>query len=168
MGQRIPPPHPTFSMKGRNPMSLINHSNEWHYHRQRQNRALGQLAKGKSDVNFFWGGVGINDCEFKRGKNSMYEIIQLKSFFDLRDEGNSMRHCVATYATSCNTGKCSIFSVREYQFGVFVGRTATIEVRGREIVQVRGKMNRKPDDTTISIINDWSSNERLSLSKYAL
>lgn len=170
---RVAPPHPNFSMKGRNPVSLINQSDQWHYERERLNRVNQRLANisrysPKKVENFFWTGRNIKDGLFKRGKKYKYKVIQLLSFYDLRDEGNEMHHCVATYASSCNSGRCAIFSVREYVDDHFNGRTATLEIRENTIVQIRAKYNRKPDDTTISVIKEWANYEMLGISSYAL
>lgn len=166
---RVAPPHPNFTMKGRNPVSLINQSDQWHYDRERLNRINRVNRHSPNKVeNFFWTGGNIKDGLFNRGKKYKYKVIQLLSFFDLRDEGNDMHHCVATYASSCKSGRCAIFSVREYVDDYFVGRTATIEIRENSIVQIRAKYNRKPDDTTISVIKEWVNYEMLGISKYAL
>ena len=100
--------------------------------------------------------------------NADYKVIQLNSFFQLREEGNYMHHCVASYANQCNFGNCSIFSVREYVGEEYIDTGATIEVRGNNIVQVRGKYNRKPDDMVIKVIKEWSDNTRFNFKEYAL
>ena len=169
----LPPPHPNFTMKGRTPMSLLTQSDQWHYEKERLNRVIQQTnttrwGSNKKIQNFNWVGRKINNGLFTRGKKYKYKVIQLLSYYDLRDEGNEMHHCVATYAASCNSGACAIFSVREYIDDLFVGRTATIEVRGDGVVQIRAKYNKKPDDTTMSVIREWSSYEMLGLSSYAL
>lgn len=172
-GRMTPPLHPNFSMKGRNPVSLINQSDEWHFQNQifnrgnRQHAQLGHYIQ-REVVDYSWNGLRISNDKIKRGKNKFYEIIQLKSFFELRDEGNYMHHCVASYAGSCKNGSCGIFSVREYVGDAFLDRTATIEVRGNSVVQVRGKYNRQPDDNTIKSIKEWSEKTKLTFSQYAL
>lgn len=166
----LEPPHPTFSMKGRTPLSLLNQSDQWHYERNRLNRVhhRNNMYLKEGGKNFNWIGANIKDGEFKRSKHYTYKIVQLCSYFELRDEGNEMHHCVATYATSCSNGKCSIFSVREYIDNTFNGRTATIEIRNGSIVQIRAKYNKKPDDTTISVIKEWATYEKLTISQYSL
>jgi len=168
-GRTTPPEHPNFSMKGRNPATLIELSDEWHYQQARIQRVNQQLNRGSRSLSdFSWKGITISDYSFKRGKNKVYKVIQLNSFFQLRDEGNYMHHCVASYAQQCNLGNCSIFSVREYVGDVYVDTGATIEVRGTNIVQVRGKYNRKPDDIVIKVIKEWSDNTRFNFKEYSL
>lgn len=170
----VPPQHPNLSMKGRNPQTLIDHSDEWHYNRARLQRVNQRMVQGNryspasSMKDYSWTGSSIRDCAIPRGKDTKYHIVQLKSFFELRDEGADMHHCVGTYATSCSSGRCTIFSVRQFTKGKFSQRTATIEVRGRNVEQIRGKYNRKPDDTTMNIIKDWAYDEVLNISKYAI
>jgi hypothetical protein len=171
----VDPPHPNFSMKGRTPTSLINHSDQWHYEKERLNR-VNRLINGnngryksKQIENYSWGGyTSILNASFKRGKQITYKVVQLKSYYELRDEGNEMHHCVATYASSCSSGRTAIFSVREYLHDHFVGRCATLEVRANQIVQIRSKYNRKPDDKIISIIKEWASSQLLSITSFAL
>jgi len=170
---RVPPPHPNFSMKGRNPISLINHSDRWHYEKEKLNRVNQRLTNvsrysPNKAANFVWKCNNIDNGLYIRGKKYKYKIIQLLSFYDLRDEGKEMHHCVATYASSCNAGRCAIFSVREYVDDFFICRTATVEVRENNIVQIRAKYNKKPDDTTISVIKEWANNQVLTISQYAL
>lgn len=166
----IDPPHPTFTMKGRTPVSILNQSNQWHYERNRLNREnhRNNMNYRTGGQNYSWSGVNIKDGEFRRSKVYKYKVIQLCTYFELRDEGNEMHHCVATYASSCSAGRCSIFSVREYIEDSFNCRTATIEVRGGSIVQIRAKYNKKPNDTTISVIKEWADYEKLTISQYAL
>lgn len=169
----VPPQHPNLSMKGRNPQTLIDQSDEWHYNRARLQRANQRLVQGNrylpssSMKDYSWQGSNIRNITIARGKDTKYHIIQLKSFFELRDEGTDMHHCVGTYASSCSNGKCAIFSVRQFIKGQFFQRTATIEVRGNNVEQIRGKYNRKPDDTTMNVIKDWAYDEVLNISKYA-
>lgn len=166
----IDPPHPTFSMKGRTPLSLLNQSDQWHYERNRLNRIhhRNNTYLKEGGKNFTWIGTNIKDGKFRRSKHFIYKIVQLCSYFELRDEGKEMHHCVGTYATSCSNGKCSIFSVRRYIDDVFNDRAATLEIRNGSIVQIRSKYNKKPDDTTIAVIKEWASYEKLTISQYAL
>jgi len=57
-------------------------------------------------------------------------------------EGRQMKHCVATYVSSCARGHCSIWTM-EVESMDGVTRAVTIEVRNsaRMICQVRGKAN---------------------------
>jgi hypothetical protein len=170
----VNPPHRNFSMKGRNPQTLIDHSDEWHYNRTRIQRVNQRLVNNNRYVSttklkdYSWTGINIRNCTITRGKDTKYQIIQLKTFFELRDEGSDMHHCVGTYASSCSSGKSTIFSIRQFIKNTFTQRMATIELRGFNLVQIRGKYNRKPDDVTLSIIKDWARGELLTISSYAI
>lgn len=175
----VDPPHPNFTMKGRTPTSLINHSDQWHYEKERLNRInrvvngganRGTYYNAKPIENYSWSGhKSILNLSFKVSKEVSYKVTQLLSYNELRDEGNEMHHCVATYASSCSSGRTAIFSVREYtSHGQFVCRRATLEVRANQIVQIRSKFNKKPDDKTIKVIKDWASSQLLTITSFAL
>jgi hypothetical protein len=170
--QRVPAPQPNFSMKNRNPQTLIDLSDEWHEQIARQNRINQRIAGinrySKVQKNFTWNGMRINNGTFSRAKKTKYKVIQLLSYYDLRDEGNAMRHCVASYANYCMNGKSAIFSVQEYIEDQFVERVATIEIKENNVVQVRGRYNRKPSDTVINVIKEWANHEFLGISTYAI
>lgn len=175
LGRTVDPPQPGFSMKGRNPATLIDLSDEWHEQIARQNRHNRVIAGGRRGgykpepiQNYTWYGINLRDGEFKRGKDKVYRVHQLCSYYQLRDEGNYMHHCVATYAQSCSSGRCSIFSVRYFHMGMYVDTDATVEVRNNQVVQIRGKYNRKPNDTTIEVIKEWASREYVGVSSYAI
>ena len=176
-----PPEHPNFSMKARNPQTLIDQSDEWHYYKQRIAQANRRLAVGNNNynrgsyvvTNYSWKGYLINNKTYTKGKAPdgtpiQYKIIQLLSSHDLRDEGNYMHHCVGSYASICSAGKCAIFSVRYYEHNKEKDTTATVEVRDERIVQVRGKYNRRPDEKTLLAIRNWANDEYLTIGTSAL
>ena len=177
----IPPEHPNFSMKGRNPQTLINQSDDWHYYKQRTAEINRRLAIGNNNygyprakyANYTWIGYRINNKTYTKGKSLdgspiEYKVIQLLSSDELLHEGNYMHHCVGTYGPSCLNGKCAIFSVRHFLYNKQADITATVEVRDDRIVQIRGKYNRKPDDKTISVIENWAKDEYLRINSSAL
>lgn len=78
-----------------------------------------------------------------------------------------MKHCVASYANSCNSGSCSIWTMElENEDGL--NRLVTIEVTNgiRLIRQIRGKRNRLPTEKEKEIIRRWASQEGLELASY--
>ena len=155
------PEQPNFTMKGRTPMSIINHSDEWH--------RLASLNTKREKIATSWEPVNIDDYHQSK-EHEKYSIIQLTKTDDLIKEGNKMKNCVATYASSCINKSCSIFSLRYtnmYQ-GAFNDSKSTIEVRGKSIVQIRGKYNHKVDAYYLTIINKWMEQNKLTMSKYAI
>jgi hypothetical protein len=82
----------------------------------------------------------------------------------LTAEGRKMKHCVASYARSCASGACSIWTL---EVETFEGRAKvlTIEVRNgaRLIGQARGKCNRLPGAKHRGMLRRWADNAGLTL-----
>ena len=88
-----------------------------------------------------------------------YEIVELLSTQEMLDEGRAMRHCVGSYAGYCASGRTSIWSLRkQIESGRFI-RLATIEVNNtqRFIVQVRGRLNKRPANEDLAILGRWQN-----------
>lgn len=150
---------PNFTMKGRTPMSLIQHSDDWH-HFVAMNKKREKDAKE-------WEPVDIPDWERKE-EHIKYEITQLTKTQELITEGNKMHHCVATYASSCIKKWCSIFSFRvtnHYQ-GKFTEPEITLEIRSKTIVQARGKYNKTPHPHYMQMVKSWADTNDLKFSNY--
>jgi hypothetical protein len=86
---------------------------------------------------------------------------ELTSLSQLVAEGQRMRHCVATYRTSCQSGRTAIFSLRRARPGTPQNeypRVLTIEVERstRCIVQVKGRWNRRADEEERAILSRWA------------
>ncbi len=153
------PAQPNFSMKGRTPESLLRQVNEWH-------RRLGKEAKSGD---FQWIHSKIKDFEFIEGRKEsknmkIWRIRELVSSQELLAEGRIMRHCVATYARSCYTGKCTIWTM-DLADHLGVNKRLTIELHptSKVIRQVRGQNNRLPEEKEKSIIRRWAEKEDLKL-----
>lgn len=134
--ERRGPPQPIFTMKGRTPDSLLRQVSTWH-------RSLAKTEQSKME----WPRSPIEEFEFvegtdKGGNLKFWTITELLSTKALIAEGRKMKHCVATYAHSCASGVCSIWTL---EVETFEGRTKilTIEVQNaaRLICQARGQRN---------------------------
>jgi hypothetical protein len=154
------PQQPNFTIKGRTPMSLINQSDEWH--------RLASINAKRAQNQTEWEPVEINDFHLTK-HDSKYDIIQLTKTKELIQEGNAMHNCVATYASACIKGYCSIFSLRYTNFNEahFKSSYVTIEVRNKQIVQIRARYNKKPDQYHLNLIKSWADQNKLSISNYA-
>ena len=159
------PDQPNFTMKGRTPMSLIQHSDDWHYFVS-MNKKREQDAKE-------WEPVDLPDWEWKEGDENdfakmKYNITQLTKTKELIAEGNKMHHCVATYASSCIKKWCSIFSFRvtNHHQGKFDEPEVTLEIRNKTIVQARGKYNRTPHPHYMQMIRSWADTNGVKFSNY--
>ncbi|QDV37595.1 PcfJ domain-containing protein [Tautonia plasticadhaerens] len=150
-GQPAPsPPRPNLSMRGRTPESLLRAAGDWHR----------SLAQDRSITASSWGPSGIPPfaCDDGEGEDiRRFEVVELLTAEDLREEGRAMRHCVGSYAGACATGRSSIWSLRERVEPGRLARRATIEVGNerREVVQVRRRLNRWPTDREVSILARW-------------
>ena len=75
-----------------------------------------------------------------------------------------MHHCVASYATSCASGRCAIFSLKLEDGGGAIRRvTIGVETKSRKIVQVRGRYNRMPEPMDERFIRNWATVANLSI-----
>jgi hypothetical protein len=91
-----------------------------------------------------------------------YEIVQLKKVVDLYHEGKELHHCVYTYKGHCYSRRCYIFSLRLIQEEQEVKSLITLEIRGSQIVQAKGKYNRKPNEIELKLIRVWAQEKELS------
>ncbi len=156
------PQQPNLTMKGRSPASLLRQVNEWH--RRLANDNTQQLRQ--------WNPSGIQGFEFLEGsqKNNTlkcWTIRELLSSKSLFAEGRQLKHCVATYASSCARGHCSIWTMEVESCEGFK-KLITIEVSkvGNLICQARGKANRLPNEKEKNIIRRWAETAGLKVSSY--
>jgi hypothetical protein len=90
-----------------------------------------------------------------------WSIIELLNTGALQAEGRALRHCVAIYDYDCEAGESSIWSLR-LRIGAKEKRMATIEVlRDGRIVQVKAKLNARPNPCAVKVIRHWAKRERL-------
>lgn len=158
------PPQPNFSMKGRTPDSLLKQVNDWHIELGKVPRG-GRLQWVPSNIGEFR--VRIKDNE--KNKSKILHIRELLSSDELAFDGSKMRHCVRTYAQSCYVGKISIWTMESLtDEETEIKKVLTIEVSLSEksINQVRGKRNRLPTQSEMSILKRWAAKENLSIADY--
>lgn len=154
---------PNFTMKGRTPMSLINQSDDWHHFLRINGKRL------KDNVE--WQKAEITDLKFQNGEWD-YNIVQLHSAQALVDEGNTMKHCVGSYANSCARGTCAIFSFRasNYSKGIYSKSEVTLEVRlenrTKILTQAKAVRNAQPSSYYMSLVKKWCDANEIGISKY--
>lgn len=154
----IQPPQPNLSMKGRSPESLLKQVERWH----------GSLAKSSGAQNTFFKASGIRGFRQKTGehKQNTWQIKELLSGAELIVEGRAMKHCVASYASACAAGRCSIWTM-EYMTPQGIQKRQTIEVRNdKTVVQCRGKRNVLPTAAEFNVIQRWSAAAGLAIAPY--
>jgi hypothetical protein len=95
---------------------------------------------------------------------AVWQLTELTNGAQLRVEGSSLHHCVASYADRCWRGGSRIWSLR-LRRGEKIRHVLTIEVdmKRRTIVQARGWKNRRAAGTPLRILRDWAVRERLRL-----
>jgi hypothetical protein len=87
---------------------------------------------------------------------------------DLIDNGRALKHCVSSYARSCASGACSIWSL-ESRIGTErrAAPVLTVEVDAkRVVVQVRGLANRRPDEQEKAMVETWMKKAALKPGNY--
>lgn len=160
-GQRrlVPPEKANFSMKDRDATALLAAVEKWHL----GTRKVGNKPKS-------WMPWEYEDYVIKTGNKenlTFYTFKQLTTAAELASEGRAHGHCVGSYANACNTGRCSIWSLRMDNKSTINKSLVTIELsKEREIVQVRGKGNRFPNQQEMSFIQKWASKEGFGISKW--
>lgn len=162
VAEEVGPEQPSFSMKGRTVDTLLAAVEAWH-------RALGREAKSG---NLQWKKSHHEPFSFVEGtrqhKNmTVWRIRELLSSNELIAEGRAMKHCVASYARSCHSGTCSIWTMDvETDEGMEKLLTIEINTAEKQIRQVRGKRNRRPTEKEKEIIQRWATQESLELASY--
>jgi len=142
-----------FSVKGRTLASMLRTVSEWHEsnYRIRYNH----LHKTTWEVaNYAPWAQTIETTD--------YQIVQLTTTLNLVQEGAYMRHCVATYATTCSSGHTSIWSLRRKNSSGSWKSLVTIEVtKARRIVQAKARCNAVPKQQHLQMIRAWAQREGL-------
>lgn len=152
------PAQPNFSMKGRTVNALLQQVERWHH----------GLGKRKAGLSLNWPKSSVRDFEFTEGSAEnrnmrIWKIRELLSSSELIDEGRQMKHCVATYSQSCSRGVCGIWSVTlQTKEGVEKVLTVEVQLKQKEIRQVRGKMNRLAQPKEREIIQRWAAQSGLT------
>jgi hypothetical protein len=158
-----PPAQPNLSMKKRSVEATLRQVEEWH-------RRFG--TDRKTSV-ISWPSSGIKSLNHTEGKGLQkisYETVELLSTKDLRQEGSTMHHCVASYANSCASGDVSIWSLRSMDSFAQIHYLLTIEVsNANKIVrQARGKWNERPTAKTVGLLDEWGRQAGLRNSSWLI
>lgn len=162
-------PEPNFSMKGRTGTALLRRVEEWHR----------QLSRDLKRPNQVWNSSGIGSLALEQreeatGQEFLWTIEELTTSQALLEEGKAMRHCVASYVSTCAKGISSIWSMQmeERKSGIR-RRVMTIEVNNahRAVCQARGRCNKAPGDKRAGtrlamapdILKRWAEQQGLSI-----
>ena len=171
VAHRRPPVQPNLTMNGRNAENLIGQVQEWHDRLNRERRQNARRGYGyrTPPADLKWAKSPIRDFEFAEGQNKtkkIWRIQELCSSVELQDEGRQLDHCVSSYAYSCHDGRNSIWSLnKQDQMGRSKELTIEVVNADKKIVQIRGKMNKMPNEQQMLIINRWAQTAGLSLGR---
>ncbi|MDP2692813.1 MAG: PcfJ domain-containing protein [bacterium] len=159
--------NPNFSMKGRTLEALIRETEAWH------NRIANETKHAKTASS--WESTRLKEFyltegSIQKGTERTYSIIELLKSSELATEGRRMHNCVYSYAGSCKSGRCSIWSLRvDSQHNATEESLATIEVanQSKTIVQIRAKNNSKSGQKEKILIEKWANQAGLKVSNGA-
>lgn len=137
-----------FSMKGRSVPAVLRLMHEWHQELQRA-PGIGFRVLPRSGFVPHW------EVQDERGQ--LWIVEEIADTYALHAEGQSMRHCVFSYATSVLQGHCSIWSLKVQGPGQSK-RALTMEVRNaaKRIVQIRGYGNRLAKSEERRVLSRWA------------
>src|SRR5690606_20973979 len=142
--------------------ALLRQVHRWH----------GRLASNNSHQVREWASCGIQPFEFEEGNRQggnvkIWTIRELTGSKALVAEGRQLKHCVASYASSCARGDCSIWTMEVESFEGAL-KALTVEVRNntRTICQARGKLNRLPTEKEKNVLVRWAAAAGLKVASH--
>ena len=151
------PEQPNLSMKGRDSITLLDQVNRWHADLNKSPYLLKDLE---------WPSCGIPGFETKEMDN-YYQISEILSSRDLRDEGVDMHHCIASYVNDCKSGKTAMYSMlRTLEHGSERELSMEVSVLTKTIVQARKRYNELPTSMDLRIVQSWAKQAGINISKW--
>lgn len=164
----VDPPEPDFTMKGRTPESMLRRVEAWHRGLNRSQPKQPRQWESCGVTGYTW----VDEDE-RAGEIRTWRIEEIRNSRDLGYEGKHMKHCVASYLTSCANGTRSIWSMKVDYLGSGATRNVmTIELLNNRkyIRQVRGRSNSRPMDAYSgraqegwNVLSMWADQEGLTL-----
>jgi hypothetical protein len=89
--------------------------------------------------------------------NKKYSVNEICDANTLYHESATLKHCVYLYLDDCISKQIRIFSLKKLTKKKYE-RCITIELRGKNIIQARGKYNRIINKEELFILNEWAKN----------
>jgi hypothetical protein len=136
-----------FSFKNKTLLNLLRDAENWHL----------QLSKRKEEAlaNIKYKQI-FEPWNIQYSEEERWSIEQIINEKDLFLEGKAMHHCVYSYKDSILNEKCYILSLKLND-----KRVATLEIRGRSLVQARLKYNKILDLKESLIIDEWMKKNKI-------
>ena len=97
--------------------------------------------------------------DFKPYRGKKYIVVAPKDSNDLKKEGDTLNHCVASYIKRVIDGECLIYFLRKDKEESLI----TFEVRHNTIVQVRGLHNRKPTENEQQALREFAKYRKMEV-----
>ena len=143
--------------------SIQRRCERWHQQFHERNEIQG--TRKDLPINLSWRGVQKPDLKFHFKKlNKWIELKQIKTYKNLINEGQEMEHCVPLYVDQCRANGTSIWSVKiKDAKNEFELERYTLQLTNNEVIQFRGKNNRKPSTLgikaldAITLENEWKN-----------
>ena len=88
-----------------------------------------------------------------------YVILPCEKVEDLEKESEELHHCVKTYAERFANEETSIMFIREAE--QIEKPLATLEFKGKKVIQVRAHHNHVPSDPVIDFVRSWAKEYKL-------
>ncbi len=151
---------PSYSMKGRTLDVLKRQSAVW-YEEVFSNKEINNVLRWKSI-----GMQGFDDYVTIGGKEQLYKIVELLDSQALYEEGDDMKHCVASYTDECYNGESAIFSMRKYKNNR-LEKLATIEIEPatKQLIEVQGAYNEMISNEAKMVLEKWMQIEAITIEK---
>lgn len=166
------PPHPGFSMRGRDGQALLEHVENWHRELGRTEARRGKGRRAMDAVYCKSGWSSTSDSEkLNEEESAIWQFVEILTEGDLHEEGRIMRHCIYSYHARVAAGVCSIWSLRTIRKGGphdgSMKRQLTIEVSSNgRVSEARGKANKLPNGRSEYLLRQWAAQNRMSLAPY--
>lgn len=98
-----------------------------------------------------------------KGKDK-FVVINPINTDDMKDEGRELSHCVKSYINKIIDGKTIVVFIRNKK--EISERLLTMEIQNDEIVQIKGLLNRSPNQIEIDFIKKYAKIKELKINKY--
>jgi hypothetical protein len=138
--------NPDYSLKGRTENSISLAIHEWHEE--------ADYAKKLEYINLEW--KGLKTTPFREViEDDVFLIEEIVNGKELLNESEKLKHCVFSYIDSCAQGFTAIWSMKK-EVDSFFQSYITIQVTGKNIVQIAGKRNRAVVSKEYNFIESWA------------
>lgn len=145
--QRVEAPRPGLSVRRRRLAALVGESAAW----------CARVQQVEADVPVSWCARGWGSV-LAEGR-----FEELTSTYALVEEGETLAHCVATYAASCAAGRTAVLGFRPTVAKPGNRLTLLVDTSEARLREVRGLANRFPSEREWDMIERWAKTHRIAI-----